>query len=119
MTKSKTSELTGAALDWAVAKAIKVSVKILPIDNEAGKHQVQKCGFIEEPWWPSFDWSQCGPLIAEYLQKFEKYGSGDFFADCGGRETCYSAPTPQIAICRAVVAAKLGDEVEIPSDLIP
>ena len=113
MTKLKTSELTGLALDWAVAKAIGKKVEYYsPLKIVRTKRHFNKFS-------PSTDWNRCGPLIAEYLQKFEKYGAGDFFADCGGRETCYSAPTPQIAICRAVVAAKLGDEVEIPSELIP
>lgn len=122
--KVKTSELTGTELDWSVAKAVGQRVKILPIDNEKGQWQIQKSGILDAPYWPSYEWSQCGPLIAEYRVDF--HGEHDallktstFSARCDDGQAIgwQCGPAPQIAICRAVVAAKLGDEVEIPSEL--
>lgn len=61
--KIKTSELSGVALDWAVAKACGVSVRVLDSDNPDEKWQTQLSGYPHGPWWPSQDWIQGGPLI--------------------------------------------------------
>jgi hypothetical protein len=109
----KTSELTGPALDWAVAKA-------------AGQT-------YHGPAWtkPSTDWKQGGPIIErEKITLEHLYGAGDAGADVwvatltcedkkfGGVE-CFEeqGPTPLIAAMRCYVASKLGDEVEIPEEL--
>jgi hypothetical protein len=104
----KTSELTGAALDWAVAKC-----EGLPVTE---KHYDLR--FIDEyPF--STDWSQGGPIIERKGIRIVKvaptvwgavYSSGDI-----GRE--HFATTPLIAAMRCYVTNELGDEVEIPSEL--
>jgi hypothetical protein len=103
----KTNELTGAALDWAVAKCEGRK------DNDFG-------------WWwdnyhPSTDWAQGGPIIAreaiqltpdEYTQTWSAYTTNE-----GNPYECVGT-TPLIAAMRCYVASKLGDEVEIPQELL-
>jgi hypothetical protein len=109
--KIKTSELQGAALDWAVAKC--------------EGHETLMCRgkletlFTENGWTPSTNWEQGGPIIER-----EKINLGWVF--CDGREfwiaTMYLAedegPTPLIAAMRCYVASKMGDEVDVPEDLL-
>ena len=118
--KIKTSELTGAALDWAVARLefpehssydLEVWVTPLPCDDpEDFKYQ------------PSTDWAQGGPIIDKNRIGVEPWG-----ADAQWLAQTYNAagrvifrqygPTPLIAAMRCYVASKLGDEVEVPDEL--
>jgi len=109
----KTSGLTGAALDWAVAMA----------ENWAG------ADFEVKPY--STDWAQGGPIIerecitvsALYAQKnppSPEYAHGEWgaYIPCGfNSEAAGRGPTPLIAAMRCYVASKMGDEVEIPQEL--
>ena len=105
----KTSELTGAALDWAVAKCEKLPVTRKYYDLR----------FIDEyPF--STNWSQGGPIIEREGIRIVMvaptvwgavYSSGDV-----GRE--HFAPTPLIAAMRCYVASKLGDDINIPEELL-
>jgi hypothetical protein len=116
----KTSELTGAALDWAVAKCLNIT----PI---AVKKKYSK-GYIlyslpasTVPLEYSSRWAQGGPIIER-----EKI---DVIADPNGKDVWMGqlylnwgryeafAETPLIAAMRCYVASKLGDEVEVPDDL--
>ena len=86
------------------------------------------------PYRPSADWAQGGPIIeremidlrkvysngrpstnpydcwkAEIVFRDEKLVAGDFFA---------YGPTPLIAAMRGYVASRLGNEVEVPKELV-
>ena len=96
----KTAELTGAALDWAVSKAI-------------GEYKP-----VAVPKY-STDWAQGGPII-------EREGitlaapnpiDADWCAMLWGTQAKQSGTTPLIAAMRCYVASKLGDDVEIPEEL--
>ncbi len=104
--KTKNSELIGAGLDWAVAVA-------------TGDNPVVVDGEIDtDSWWPfepSTDWKQCGPLIEQHSVDFEWIVNGTLRADIG--DTIAFGPGYLIAACRAIVAASLGDEVELPESL--
>lgn len=123
----KTSELQGAALDWAVAKCEGIETK-----NYSGALTI----LYDGDWWqPSTDWSQGGPIIerekigvwwathyvdddgVEYGNHwYAEMGCTDENADsryCGVAD----GPTPLIAAMRCYVASKLGDEVTIPEEL--
>ena len=98
----KTSELTGAALDWAVAKCE---------------------GELEH--WPdieySTDWAQGGPII-ERERIFVRPKTTDWrcwIYDGKGEGIKFdqNGSTPLIAAMRCYVASKLGDEVEIPQEI--
>jgi hypothetical protein len=120
--KIKVSELSGVVLDWAVAKAAEVAVFVLDADNPDGKWQTQRAGYPHGPWWPSQDWSQGGPLISDLgkrigLELRISENSASFIQS--GLRIGYTASNVLIAACRAIVAAKLGDEVDVPEDLAP
>jgi hypothetical protein len=101
----KTSELTGAALDWAVAKCEgatdfwfdTVATHWVKLD---GKDRALRQGWAQS-YLPSTDWSEGGPIIErEGINLFQRKG-----------------PTPLIAAMRCYVASKMGDYVEIPEEL--
>ncbi|MEQ1977134.1 phage protein NinX family protein [Xenorhabdus sp. SGI240] len=80
-----------------------------------------------KPYSPSTNWEQCGQLIERYIDDLTHMAfRGDHWvANCRAVRVgdfsifkTQTGDTPQIAICRAVVAAKLGDEVEIPDELV-
>ena len=118
MTKIKTSELTGAALDWAVAKCEGVT------EHSMGHWKIsilEACTAFQ--YSPSTDWAQGGPIIErekiDILWQSESQcfvGSMARSNKVGWRHLQYG-PTPLIAAMRCLVASKLGDEVEIPDVL--
>jgi len=116
----KTSELTGAALDWAVAKC-------------EGPNSVASCYYSEdnvplcleeapEPLWePSTDWAQGGPIIERECMWF-KHGPSTGWEAIHGLflfPNCITGmgPTMLIAAMRCYVASKLGDNIDIPEEL--
>jgi photosystem II stability/assembly factor-like uncharacterized protein len=97
--KLKTSELTGAALDWAVARC------------ELG----EAINEVDDPHFYSTDWALGGPIIEQ--EKIELTHDGfEWWARIWADED-YEGPTPLIAAMRCYVASKLGDEVEVPDEL--
>lgn len=114
----KTSELGGAALDWAVAES--VGIKDLSWEwNPHTKrmmvtHENEMHSFI-----PSTDWAQCGPLIQEFKMNIFQAGEApDVCARIGQDITKRGlGETPLVAACRAIVQHKLGDTVTIPNEL--
>ena len=122
--KVKTSELIGPALDWAVAQC---EGKIYGY-----KHQlVDDCRDVI-PYTPSTDWSQGGPLIERENLGLEKHRlDGPYqWAACDWHpvvvqgHTCLErskyvyGPTSLIAAMRCFVASHLGDEVDVPEELL-
>lgn len=116
----KVSELHDVKLDYWVAKVIGESVVEHPIQGGWTIRQDEEwpMAYFPLPEYSS-DWSQCGPLIEKYKVTLEP-GAGWFcspdkwlarIVDDRG-ETGIIAETPQIAICRCIVASKYGDEVE-------
>ena len=98
----KTSELTGAALDWAVAKC--------------GFVQGTARSLIASEKRYSTDWAQGGPIIEREMIQIKENGYGYWFAKIG-KGKFMRGPTPLIAAMRCYVASKLGDEIEIPTEL--
>ena len=112
--KIKTSELKGAALDWAVAQCEGEEVTLV-------KGQLET-RWTEDGWKPSTDWAQGGPIIErEKIDVRYRIGvnmtaniGGQYEQTAGHRE---SANPMLLAAMRCYVASKLGDEVEIPNEL--
>lgn len=107
-----TSDLTGAALDWAVAKANGID-----LDSSLGDYL------------PSTDWAQGGPIIER-----EGIETAPTYTDDGKTVTGWTAlmfndqrcepdliqasgPTLLIAAMRCYVHSKLGDTVDVPEEL--
>jgi len=109
----KTSELTGAALDWAVAKAWQ------HVYSDRALLQA-----VAEGYKPSTDWSQGGPIIErEKIDlSLQFYGWVAHHGKYRMREMnqpyyTQKADTPLIAAMRCYVESKMGDEIDIPKEL--
>ena len=102
----KTSELQGAALDWAVAKC------------EGLDYWQPEIGPSQPDY--STDWSQGGPIIEREkisiaLDEEEPWCA--FKEEDTDIQSFYSGPTPLVAAMRCYVASKMGDEVDVPDEL--
>lgn len=103
----KTSELTGAALDWAVARC----------EGGVGENQLLGAWYA-----PSTDWAQGGPIIErEHIKVRYRVGVNMTAAIDGKSEQTAGYRESQkpmlLAAMRCYVASKLGDEVELPKEL--
>jgi hypothetical protein len=106
----KTSELTGAALDWAVAKCQGFEL------DENGCIEYEHNEWLE--YSPSTDWAQGGPIIEREKINTSTYtGLLQWVATMNAGKTIESGPTPLIAAMRCYVASKLGDDVDVPDML--
>jgi hypothetical protein len=117
----KTSELTGIALDWAVAKCEEFKLSKIGPGNKTGVYRVDGESWYETRtvYAPSSEWAQGGPIIErERLCVMPWSGEWNCTTDSSKLHSHAShGPTPLIAAMRCYVASKLGDTVEIPSDL--
>lgn len=121
--KIKTSELSGAALDWAVAKCEGVHVSMarggwFVFDSDAWAEFRNDYNDDKlQSFRPSTNWSQGGPIIErEELSGLKCYGTNDW--GCNNGDIFCDGPTPLIAAMRCYVTSKLGDEIEVPNELI-
>lgn len=110
----KTSELTGATLDWAVAKAAGVAVL------RCGAGPGQYLAYVPKRaaykvWRPSTNWVQGGPIIER--EKITLEWTGEDWMGYIRHDEEFFGPTPLIAAMRCFVASKLGDKVEVPEEL--
>lgn len=124
--KIKTSELIGPALNWAVAKA--GPEHIAPYYERAAR------GDTSAVWSPSTDPSQAWLIIeregiATWRYDTEQLKRGEtrplpreqweWRAALPALEVLYvPGPTPLIAAMRCYVASKLGDEIDVPEELL-
>lgn len=119
----KTADLTGAALDWTVWKCA----------GGAGAYPKTASGKSFLKLWqgnsakylhPSTDWAQGGPIIErEFIELVTTNHSNALLWQAIGRgfgedSPIGNGPTPLVAAMRCYVASKLGDEVDIPKELL-
>lgn len=111
--KVRVSEATGAVLDWMVS-VIKENSKPFPIWCD-GKPQSLAAH--------STDWAHGGPIIER--EQISTCWEGTtwvatlFNKNCG--EAWYGhqyGPTPLVAAMRCFLSSKLGNEVEVPDELM-
>jgi hypothetical protein len=97
--KVKTSELSGAALDWAVGQADECD--LAPVEY-------------------STKWEFGGPIIErEGIDLQYQGGETDVWAaDIFNADSMIYGDTPLVAAMRCYVASKLGDEVEVSDELL-
>jgi Protein of unknown function (DUF2591) len=114
----KTSELTGAALDWAVAQC-------------EGFKSIDADDLHYQQFQYTTDWSQGGPIIEREKMCVDWWRSGNCwcalcpekmaYTDKGefidGSDGMMHGPTPLIAAMRCYVSSRLGDTVEVPDEL--
>jgi hypothetical protein len=123
----KTAELTGAALDLAVAKAEgatdfwydTVATYWVKLD---GKDRALRYGWAQS-YLPSTDWAQGGPLIErEGIDLIYERNSDGHIVQIWARigedaPPEYFGQTGLEAAMRCYVASKMGDTVDIPKEL--
>ncbi len=122
--KLKISELTGFALDWAVAKCLGRTDLRVDADGEiVGQDEFDY----------STDWAQGGPIIErEGIRIAPTITRSAWMAQIRHTKnhplvahpvldgwTNANGITPLIAAMRCYVASKLGNTVDIPDDLAP
>ncbi|HGL4547156.1 TPA: phage protein NinX family protein [Klebsiella aerogenes] len=133
MVKVKTADLVGTQLDIAVAVALG-GVITRPQDAQVYLNEMhQLCGESAKRhsryvFSPSTDWGQCGELMESLsisCYQSNDPATGKFYHWVGVNELAHPgkrrgliADNPRVAICRSVVQSKLGDEVDIPDELI-
>ena len=101
----KTAELTGSALDWAVTKCEGFDVGL-----NGGTWGV---------WGWATKWEQGGPIIER--EKLDVFCSGNVWdASTGDRHpnVIKTGTTPLIAAMRCYVTSKLGEDIDIPKELL-
>lgn len=109
--KIKTADLKGPALAYAIAQ---FTPDLMQIGN---------CFYIRDAegervlFDPAGNWSQAGPIIEREKTATGPYGD-QWYAQSSKIIDTYYGITPLVAAMRAFVASKLGDEVEIPEELI-
>jgi hypothetical protein len=103
----RTSDLQGAALDWAVAKCEGVSVEHV---NDG----ITQCLLMSMGgrFSPSSNWAQGGPIIEREWVDLHCVNDSLWKADCSTPDGLImgSGATPLIAAMRCYVASKLGDD---------
>jgi hypothetical protein len=116
MKSIKVSELTGAVLDWAVAKCegrgyVMDETEYAP-DGRTYQRGTAQSGGLNY----SSDWPQGGPIIeregisiVHQSDQWSAQTDDDLFA---------YGPTPLIASMRCYVASKMGDTIEVPEELL-
>jgi hypothetical protein len=117
--KIKVSEATNAQLDWLVAK---IEGDDAVWYDKRGRAYERSNWDVDPLYKPTTNWSQMGPIIEReeiaivpmaegWEAQFEPSDSqSDTFLAYG--------PTPLIAAARCYVASKLGEEVEVPEELV-
>lgn len=137
--KIKIAELTDLALDWVVAKCQGYVSEWDDVFNDFWLEQNNVRHTRLGNYRPSINWPQGGPIIEREEIALRKHSSGAWFAmmssdhgDSEGgrwsmftwdkgdkqRQIRFSGPAPLIAAMRCYVASKLGEEVDIPEELL-
>lgn len=120
LTEVRTADLAGEALGWAVGKAEGLDVYLEPPGYNGvpwrvfARYQGEAIVHTKHynPW---EDWALAGPLLEKHQIWMHVSGVNwnallATWVDGGDR--------PTVAICRAIVAAKMGEFVQMPKELI-
>lgn len=121
----RTAELSGAALDWAVAKC--EGLLCFGYRTDGKRFAVEDSDGQVEGFMPATNWEQGGAIIEREgisicnleANAWEVEGwtasKGELWSPS---DDGWVSPTPLIAAMRCYVASKLGDEVELPEELL-
>lgn len=111
----KTTDLIGPALRYAVAMAGDW--------NGSRTHTNPGVMVQVQGYRPDILWEHGGPIIEREGITVGPWATSPFMAHVGHsygevRSDRYVGPTPLIAAMRCFVASKLGDEVDVPKELM-
>lgn len=115
----RVSNLIGAPLDWAVAVATDAAEIAIGEHGVICIYDTPEGGCWTNLYQPSKDCRQCGLLVAHH--RVSVIYSDETCDPCAWTDqtAAWYGPTPLIAACRALVATKLGDTVQVPKELMP
>lgn len=115
----KTNELTGKALDWIVAKCEGLEITIGKTEQGSKLAVLTPIDGLWRHFKPSTNWSQGGPIIEREKVALD-FCHHDlvWFALIEYKTDKFKADNPLVAAMRCYVASKLGDEVEVPDELV-
>jgi hypothetical protein len=115
--KIKTAELTGSPLDWIVTTI--EDPDALRYGVEDWKEQ-RRYGRGEYPHRYHQNWAQGGPIIEreQITVEYQGWGGEDQWIGYIRHDEEIAGPTPLIAAMRCYVASRLGDEVDVPNELM-
>ena len=138
----KVSEATGPVLDWLVARCEKVRTYVRPYEHTMTGLCILDADLVDmetddaQELRYSRDWAQGGLILDREITKvFRNVGGtwsamilkdvpippedrGTSLALTRRAQWNGAGPTPLIAAMRCYVASKLGDEVEVPDELL-
>lgn len=107
----KTSELTGQALVWAIAKA--EGREDVRVDTDGD--------LIGNDYFDYLEWDQGGPIIERERISIRQWTNVPIVnAYMPAEDAAWSsdAKSPLVAAMRCYVASKLGDKIEVPDELV-
>ena len=107
----KTSELRGAALDWAVGQCEGIAIKQWDSDRLCF---LTSWGHDFEP---SSNWVQCNKIIEREEISMWSFDDVTWKAQVDVNNEAFESANPLVAAMRSYVASKLGDDVEVPTEL--
>jgi hypothetical protein len=126
--KIKTSQLKGAALDWAVAKCEGLRAYIRPYEHTLTGLCILDADLVDmgtdgpQELRYSDDWSQGGEIIERLGIGVTKVKAIKSYHWVAGLTIPSDLPmygdTPLVAAMRCFVTSKLGDEVDVPDELM-
>jgi hypothetical protein len=117
----KTSELTDAALNYAVAVCERDDCIVCLLNGTVRlfkNHVKPYKAKYSEPLNYSTNWEQGGPIIERERVSIDAMYDSSLWTASAIETKGYSGDTPLEAAMRCYVASKLGEEVEIPDELI-
>ncbi|WP_332730355.1 DUF2591 domain-containing protein [Pseudomonas sp. ESBL2] len=120
MIEVKTADLVGEALGWSVGKAEGLDLLLEPPGYNGvpwrvfARYQGQAIEHTKRynPW---EDWALAGPLMERHRVWMHVSGTTWSALITAWVDGC---DRPSVAICRAIVAATLGDTVQVPKELM-
>ena len=119
----KTSDLSGSALDWAVAKCEPDDTLGIYFDDQTGEALVHDDWPDFQQYTPPTNWAQGGPIIERECIELSFLGFDEIDEALPIWHACKyvrgvlkeeQGHTPLIAAMRCFVASKLGEIVEVP-----
>jgi hypothetical protein len=120
--KIQATELTGQALLWTacLAEGWEPFVRTIESKDAAGVVTVAHVVRCRTRQVSALDWALCGPIIEREGIAIRRLRHGAWMASDSTEYGNFGpdAPTPLIAAMRCFVASKLGEEVDVPEELL-
>ncbi|MFJ4256546.1 phage protein NinX family protein [Pseudomonas monteilii] len=124
----KTADLVGEALGWAVGTTEGMTLELAAPSGYIIFYRVVyrrggDTSWVLQRYNPWEDWGQVGRLVLKHEVSLRSPQHVEdawvAWVPLGGRGYAQAGNDPLIAICRAIVAADLGDTVKVPKLLKP